>query len=150
MSAAVAAHPGDPFAAIEATGRTYVRFAQANPGWFRLYFSRHHVEVLRGPAPPPSSASRPALLEIMLGLVPPGDPVVFDLFRVFWALAHGLVFVVERVFQLVQSDQERIAAADEALRLQVDLLRARYPARRALPQHPNPQGSRMVRVGQEP
>lgn len=128
-AAAVLAHPDDPFAAIEAAGRTYVRFAHASPGWFRLQFSRLNVEQLQ-PGPPPSSASREALLAALARLVSPGDPVVFDLFRVVWGLAHGLaVFVVERVFQLVQTDEERLAAADDALRIQVDLLRARYPAR---------------------
>lgn len=130
MTAAIDAHRDDPFAAVEATCRVYVRFAHANPGWFRLYFTRHHIEVVRPPGPPPTSASRPALLDVIARLAPPEDPMVFDLFRVIWALSHGLaVFVVERTFQLVQTDEERIAAADAAIRVQIDLLRAHRPLR---------------------
>lgn len=130
LTSAVDAQRDDPFAALEAVGRAYVRFAHANPGWFRLYFSRLNVEELE-PRAPSSSPSRDALLAALAALVGPDDPLVFDLFRSTWAIAHGLaVFVVERVFQLVQTDAERIAAADDALRTYIDCLRARFPPRR--------------------
>lgn len=117
----------DPFAALEASGRAYVRYAHGNPGWFRLWFARVRVEELAEHAPvsSDSSAAREALLSAIVAIAP--APEAFDLFRVVWGLAHGLaVFVVERVFQLVQTDEERIAAADAALRLHVECLRARY------------------------
>ena len=49
---------------------------------------------------------------------------IHDLFE-----ARLAVFVVERVFQLVQTDEERIAAADVAIRVHVDGLRARFRPR---------------------
>jgi hypothetical protein len=47
------------------------------------------------------------------------------------ALSHGLAtFVVERVFQLVDTDEERLAAADAAIDCYVSMLRARWPTAR--------------------
>lgn len=129
LTAAITTHANDPYAALEAVGRAYVRFAHANPGWFRLYFSRLNVEDLRSPTTPSPTASpsREALLAALAKLTGPDDPLIFDLFRSTWAIAHGLaVFVVERVFQLVETDAERIAAADDALRAYVECLRARF------------------------
>jgi hypothetical protein len=55
-----------------------------------------------------------------------------DAYRAFWALAHGLAtFVVERVFQLVDSDEERIAAADAAIAVFVGACRAKRRESRA-------------------
>jgi AcrR family transcriptional regulator len=128
MHDAVAAHPDDPFAAVAAVGRAYVRHAHQHPGWFRLQFSRARVEELARPQPPQASGSdaRAALLGALAAIAGEG-PIVFDLFRTVWGLAHGLaVFVVERVFQLVDTDAARIAAADDAIDVLIDCLRARY------------------------
>lgn len=58
--------------------------------------------------------------------LPPGGDRAADLYRIVWGTAHGLSFlVVERVFQLVQTDEERIAAADDVVGLLLDSLRAR-------------------------
>lgn len=137
FGAFVAAHQsaqegvGDAFASIRAYGRTYVRFAMANPGWFRLQFSRAATEGL---------AQIPRVLARMAGAerarqellvrwrpaLPEGDDRVADLYRLVWGTVHGLAqFVVERVFQLVRTDEERVAAADVAIDLLVDALRAR-------------------------
>jgi hypothetical protein len=59
------------------------------------------------------------------GSVGPPDRVD-DLYRLLWGTVHGLAgLVVERVFQLVKTDEERIAAADAAIDLLVEALRAR-------------------------
>jgi AcrR family transcriptional regulator len=129
MSAALASRARDPYAALAATGRTYVRYAHANPGWFRLQFSRLRVEALGKPSPPQAHASdaRAQMLAAITSIVGAGDPRAFDVFRTLWGLAHGLsVFVVERVFQLVDTDAQRIAAADDAIDVLIDSLRARY------------------------
>lgn len=74
----------------------------------------------------PAEAARQALLARWRGALPPDDDRVADLYRLVWGTVHGLAgFVVERVFQLVQSDAERIAAADVAIDMLVDSLRAR-------------------------
>ena len=69
----------------------------------------------------------------MLGqALPAGDSRAADLYRLIWGTAHGLAFlVVERVFQLVKTDEVRIAAADDAIALLVESLSPRLggPAR---------------------
>jgi AcrR family transcriptional regulator len=121
----------DPFDATLAMGMAYVRFCHANPGWFRLHFSRAWSEQL---ARRPSVMQRLAIgetfrqrfLAVLARMIPPGDDRTADLYRLVWGTAHGLAtFVVERVFQLVQTDEERIAAADEALRMLVQSLVSR-------------------------
>jgi AcrR family transcriptional regulator len=121
----------DPFESIRAYGRAYVEFAVAHPGWFRLQFSRFGAEELgRFPALlarlGPGEAARIDLLERWRGALPPGDDRVADLYRLVWGTVHGLAgFVVERVFQLVKTDEERIAATNVAIDMMVDALRAR-------------------------
>lgn len=61
--------------------------------------------------------------------LPPGDDRVADLYRLVWGTVHGLAtFVVERVFQLVQTDEERVAAADVAIDMLIESLRVRAGA----------------------
>ena len=122
----------DAFDSVRRYGRAYVRFCVAHPGWFRLQFSRAWTEEL---ATRPDVAERlarageirMALLERWKGALPPGEEHrVADLYRLAWGTVHGLAgFVVERVFQLVQTDEERIAAADDAIELLVESLQAR-------------------------
>lgn len=125
----------DPFAAIRAYGRTYVRAAAARPGWFRLLFSRFGTEeLMRYPRflerMADAEQGRMELLERWRGALPSDDDRVADLYRLVWGTVHGLAsFVVERVFQLVQTDEERIAAADVAIDMLVQSLRARALAR---------------------
>ena len=121
----------DPFESIRAYGRTYVRYAVAHPGWFRLQFSRFGAEELMmfpellsrlGTG----EAARLALLEKWRHALPLGDERVDDLYRLVWGTVHGLAgFVVERVFQRVNTDDERIDATDVAMDMLVDSLRAR-------------------------
>jgi len=130
------ANAKDPFDAVRAFGRTYVRFAVANAGWFRLQFSRAWNEEL-GKRPgvmerlAPAEAARQAFLVRLMNVLPAGDERVADLYRLIWATSHGLAtFVVERVFQLVQTDEERIAAADDAIDLLVESLVSRASGNR--------------------
>ena len=96
---------------------------------FRLQFSRELADgqfSALAPRYAEAEAARQALLTSLAGALPEGDERVADLYRLVWGTAHGLAFlVVERVFQLVQTDEERIAAADEAIALLVESLRAR-------------------------
>ena len=119
----------------ERAARAYVRFAHANQGWFRMWFARVNNERMHQPEHrafverllPLGMRSRTNLRAVVLAIVGKESPVVDDLYRTVWGLTHGLsVFVVERVFQLVQTDEERIAAADAAITVQIDALRARY------------------------
>jgi AcrR family transcriptional regulator len=121
----------DPFESIRAYGHSYVRAAVARPGWFRLMFSRFGTEeLMKYPEAMTRTASlndsRLLLLQRWRGALPPDDDRVADLYRLVWGTVHGLAgFVVERVFQLVQTDAERIAAADTAIDMLVSSLRAR-------------------------
>ncbi|NUO48771.1 MAG: TetR/AcrR family transcriptional regulator [Polyangiaceae bacterium] len=121
----------DPFDALYECGRAYVRFAYANAGWFRLWFSREwndELSLLPQAATQPSAASsRVVLRNLAVRIVGKDLPVVDDINRAAWAMAHGLAgLVIERAFRLVKTDEERLAAADEALRVLVDSLRARF------------------------
>jgi hypothetical protein len=79
----------------------------------------------------PAEAARQAFLVRLVQALPAGDERVADLYRLIWATSHGLAtFVVERVFQLVQTDEERIAAADDAIDLLVESLVSRASGNR--------------------
>jgi hypothetical protein len=127
---------GDPFTALDHIGRAYVRFAHGNQGWFRMWFARVNNERYRAPehrafverAGPIGMRMRDRLRSVLAAIVHDEPAIVDDLYRTTWAVAHGLaVFVVDRVFQLVQTDEERLAAADAAIAVHVDTLRARWP-----------------------
>jgi AcrR family transcriptional regulator len=115
----------DPFAKLRAAGRAYVDWAYRHPNWFRLLSSRIPADTRSKPIDPlPDSYFHAA----MGGIVPLSDPRLRDAYRACWAVAHGLAtFVVERVFQLVESDEERLAAAYAALDCQIELLRSKWP-----------------------
>jgi AcrR family transcriptional regulator len=126
---------GDAFAQLAQLGRNYIRFAHANQGWFRLWFSRVNNERAHAPEHrafvermmPLGMRARASLRGVIVDIVGEDAPIVDDLYRVVWALTHGLaVFIVDRVFQLVQTDDERIAAADAAIAVHVDAMRARF------------------------
>lgn len=126
MGGAMQAQP-DPFAAIRAAARAYVGWAQAHPHLFRLFSSRVPAEQ-RGQARP--ALPREHYHRGLAGLVPIDDPLLADAFRVSWAVVHGLAtLVVEHVFQLVDTDAERLAVADAAIDCYVEMLRAKWPAR---------------------
>lgn len=138
LDAQVAAQAGvaDAFESIRAFSRTYVRFAAQNPGWFRLQFSRASSEGLLKLSGvwerfAPAEAARQELLTVWRAAMPSsGGDDVANLYRLVWGTSHGLAsFVVERVFQLVETDEERIAAADVAIDMMVSSLRARRDAR---------------------
>jgi AcrR family transcriptional regulator len=117
--------PGDRFARVRACGRAYVRWAHAHPHLFRLLSSRLPAEQRGGARAP---LPRAHYHQNLAGVVPIDDPLLADAFRATWAVSHGLAtFVVEHVFQLVDTDEGRLAAADGAIDAYVEMLRARWP-----------------------
>lgn len=107
----------DPWKALHASGCAYVRFAMKNPGWFRLQFSRGQTEKQDSLLATRRSEFGPLMYMALADRFGQENPELNDLFRILWAQAHGLaVFVVERVFRLVKTDAERMAAAENALR----------------------------------
>lgn len=129
ISDALSSRP-DPFDAIEEAGRAYVRFSVANPGWFRLTFSRVGTEQLSKhevvqAAMVEAGMAYMGKMYATLGRFVAQDKVP-DAYRAFWALVHGLsTFVVERVFRLVETDEQRMAAAYAAIAVFVDAYRVR-------------------------
>lgn len=124
MRAAMQGKP-DPFEAMRAGGRAYVGWAYAHPNLFRLMSSRIPSEHRAGPRP---ALPREHYFFGMGGVVPIDDPLLADSFRVSWAMVHGLAnLVIERVFQLVDTDEQRLAVADQALDCYVEMLRAKWP-----------------------
>ncbi len=114
-----------PFEAIRAGGRAYVGWAYANPNLFRLMSSRIPAEHRSGARP---ALPREHYFHGMGGVVPIDDPLLADAFRVSWAMVHGLAnLVIEHVFQLVDTDDARLAVADQAIDCYVEMLRAKWP-----------------------
>lgn len=114
--------PGD---ALRNMGRAYVRWAHAHPHLFRLLSSRVPAQSRDKPLPP---LPREHYFHGLGGAVPIDEPKLADAFRSAWAHAHGLAtFVVEHVFQLVDTDEARLAAADAAIDVFVEMLTARWP-----------------------
>lgn len=130
LYAAVAVATG-PLDGIRRFCRAYVRAAAARRGWFLLTFSREMSESLLAKRRHAAAFGRFAdareiALHHLARALPAGDDRAADLYRLVWATAHGLaLLVVERVFQLVQTDEERLAAADAAIDLFVEGLAAR-------------------------
>jgi AcrR family transcriptional regulator len=117
----------EPRDAVAAIGRAYVRHAHAHAGWFRLWFSRARTEGLADllASAPGDGDGDTALLLRPIERLAPDAGAALDVFRALWAQWHGLaVFVIERVFQLVDSDAARLAAADAAIDVVVDALAA--------------------------
>lgn len=126
----------DPFESMRAYGRTYVRHCHQNPGWFRVQFTRTATDgILQHSALEAcikrAVERREALFKVWRRALPPGEEDrVADLYRTVWTMAHGAsTFVVERVWQLVDTDEEGIAAADQALELLVQSIEARARSR---------------------
>lgn len=116
----------DPFDALRLAGRAYVDWAQQHPHLFRLISSRVPATQREAPRPP---LPRAHYHQGMAGVVPIDDPLLADAFRVTWAVVHGLAtLVVEHVFQLVDTDEARLAAAYDAIDCYLELLRAKWPA----------------------
>jgi AcrR family transcriptional regulator len=138
-SAALAAEQGrreaddgiDGIDPLEAIGRAYVRFAMANPGWFRLQFS-----VAGSALSDRQSAAQTKYAEVMqrsLAALFPGDEaLVMRWFMSLWAAVHGAACMAgERVIPPLESDAARIAVADEQLALFLEGLHAAAAQRRA-------------------
>ena len=120
----------EPLDAVGGALRAYVRFAAEHPRWFQLWSSRRWNSEIQAVNPEDTVARRQASMEGLRGLLARGvaeDAPVDDLFRSLWALAHGLShLVVDRAFQLVDTDAARVAAADEAIAVALEGMRTRY------------------------
>lgn len=119
-----------PWRKTRAILHAYVRFAAARSGWFRLWHSRlWNDRLARGAQGVDIEARQRAwapAITLLASATRPSAPVA-DLFRALWATAHGAAgLVVERTFQLVQTDEERVAAACAAVDLVVDAMEARW------------------------
>jgi AcrR family transcriptional regulator len=124
LGAAIQRHR-EPREALRASGRAYVRWAHAHPHLFRLLSSRVPAKQRSGVLPP---FPREHYYHGLGRAVPIDEPRLADAFRAAWALSHGLAtFVVEHTFQLVDTDAARLAAADGAIDVFVDMLLARWP-----------------------
>jgi AcrR family transcriptional regulator len=133
----------EPRAMLVATLRAYVEFALANPGWFRLQFSRVAAK-LTGEAQNRNARERLVYPARLRGALRELVGVPADLDRAFlmaWAFAHGVAgLLVEHVLSRLKSDRERVALADELLTAYVAELRppprtggAKTPVRRSPP-----------------
>lgn len=123
--AAAIGQGGDARSRLRAAGVAYVGYAAANPHWFRLWASRAQAEGrrTREGAQAAGAILATPVHQALAELVPPDEPRHQDLFRVLWALSHGLAgLVVERVFQLVDTEEERLEAASDAIAAMVELL----------------------------
>lgn len=121
VDAAALGDSGDPLAAI---GRAYVRFAVANPGWFRLQFS-----IAGSTLSDRQATAQTKYAEVMqreLGVLFGGDEAqVAKWLMAMWALVHGASsMAVEHVIPPLTSDEQRIALADEQVTTFLDGVRA--------------------------
>ena len=113
--------------ALRDGGRTLLRYALGHPGWFRLAFGRQRVGPMSARMLGQPQPGRMAAISALTRVVPPDDPAFGDTFRVYWALLLGLAnMLLEQTFQLVQTDEARLAAAYDVLDCWLDQLRARW------------------------
>ncbi len=85
---AASAAAGGGIAGFNATGRTYVRFALANPALFRLVFTSPVAATSDG-----EDDAMALLRANAVALAPPGeDPQLFALRA--WSIAHGLALLM--------------------------------------------------------
>lgn len=122
----------EPREVVLALGRSYVKFAMANPGWFRLQFSRVGVAMeLR------HEDAQPKYPDIVLGalraIFGDDDPALVEAWYLSaWSLAHGVAsLTIECVFPHAKTDAERLAEADRILRNVLGTMGAFPHARRA-------------------
>ncbi len=116
-----------PWTKTRAILHAYVPFAAARSGWFRLWHSRlWSDQLVQGVDVEARQRAWAPAITLLASATRPSAPVA-DLFRALWAAAHGAAgLVVERTFQLVQTDEERVAAACTAVDLVVDAIEARW------------------------
>jgi AcrR family transcriptional regulator len=115
----------EPYGRLARLGGAYVRFAVDHPGWFRLSFGRRGglVGLAQEREVP---AAQAMVLQALARLVDPDDPDFGANYRAWWGLVHGLSFLsIERIFSLVPDDDARVHAAEAAIAVQVEAVRAR-------------------------
>jgi len=108
-------------------GAAYVRFALEEPGYFRLLFGAHVVELVAHPASAATKAAGQAAASHLRRAVADfhaasgAHVTVRDLERVVWAQIHGLAWLVlERELRPEPSHEDAIALAETALGALVD------------------------------
>lgn len=112
----------DPRARLVALGAAYVRFALDEPGYFRLLFGAHIVELVAHPAATATKeAGRAAADHLRRGVAEfhastRCGVAVRDLERIVWAQVHGLAWLVlEQELRPQPSHAEAASLAETAL-----------------------------------
>ncbi len=117
----------EPYGRLHRLGVGYVRYGAEHPGWFRLTFGRRGAVAAMMDRHDLRATGQELTLAALARVVPPDHPDFGPSYRAWWGLAHGLTFLtVEGVFSLVPDDEQRIAAAGEAIAAHLDGLRARW------------------------
>lgn len=137
--AAAAARAATTHERLIAIGAAYVEFALAEPGYFRMLFGAHVVELVAHPAADAVEAVKQAgrsaashLREGVAALIAETETPVSarDLERVLWAQIHGLAWLVlEQEFHPQPSTAEAVALARQAIELVLAGIRASSPRR---------------------
>jgi AcrR family transcriptional regulator len=134
MRGAVAAAGAAVYARIVAAGCAYVEFALDEPGYFRLLFGAHVVELAaHADAAEVKKAGQSAsgLLRGLVAELVDGGKVRLDaqkLERIFWAQIHGVAWlVVEKELRPEPSRAQAIALARDGIELVLDGAGAKAP-----------------------
>lgn len=127
MEAAVAAAGRSADARAIAAGCAYVRFALDEPGYFRLLFGAHVVELAAQPEAAEAKAAGQATAGLLRQVIADvhaerGIRVPqLELQRLVWAQVHGLAWLVlERELRPEPTPDETVAMARRALQLLFD------------------------------
>jgi AcrR family transcriptional regulator len=127
---AAASSTADPAGVLRATGRAYVRFANENPGWFRLQFSQAGLAAggRHDEGPPPAYFF--LMGNAIAALTGGGDEVVHAAYLLCWAAMHGLAgLTIEGM--LGAEPAAKLAAAEAVIEALVTGLQSGVP--RAVP-----------------
>jgi AcrR family transcriptional regulator len=134
---------------LTAVGAAYVRFALEEPGYFRLLFGAHVVELVAHPAAAATKeAGRTAAGHLRRAVADVHAEVgatipVRDLERLVWAQVHGLAWLVlEQELRPAPTLDETVALAARALEA---LIVGVSPPQRAV-RKPAPTGRRSARI----
>lgn len=135
-AAVAAAGEDEPYGRLQRLGVAYVDFAARNPGWFRLVFGRRDAVAGASAGVHAIPQGQALVLSAFARLLDPEDCAFGAHYRAWWGLVHGLSFlVIERVFQLVDTDEARVRAAAAAIAVHIDDLRARFGTPRPATAH---------------
>lgn len=128
----------EPRARLIALGAAYVRFALDEPGYFRLLFGAHVVDLVAHPAAAAAKAAGSAAAGHLRRAVSEFHDSTHavlparDLERIVWAQVHGLAWLVlEQELRPQPSHAEAASLAETALGAILDGVAARRPRPRA-------------------